>query len=72
MFGCTNTKPTKKDLTSKIDSLVTVIKNQEDYINDLNYQIGIMRDELRYKEDEISYWGHKLDSVSERLKKYEK
>ena len=48
---------TKKDVCGDlIDSLTEIIVDQKD-------QIHFLRDELQYKESEISYWGHKYDSI---------
>jgi len=48
---------TKKDVcVDLIDSLTEIIVDQKD-------QIHFLRDELQYKESEISYWGHKYDSI---------
>jgi len=48
---------TKKDVcVDLIDSLTEIIIDQKD-------QIHFLRDELQYKESEISYWGHKYDSI---------
>lgn len=43
------------NLTSKIDSLnIEIVENKK--------LIDELRDELRYKEGEVSYYGHLLDS----------
>ena len=48
---------TKKDVcVDLIDSLTEIIVDQKD-------QIHFLRDELQYKESEISSWGHKYDSI---------
>ena len=65
-YGCKSTDKTKMDevltLRVKVDSL-----NKEIY--ELYEQIDVMRDELQFKESEISYWGHKYDSIVEVVKK---
>ena len=68
LASCTCKKPTKKQLTKEINSLAIIIKKQQEYIQDLEYQISVFEDELNSKEDEISYLGHKLDSIKQ-LKK---
>jgi len=51
-----------KDIcTDLIDSLNEIIMDQRD-------QIHFLRDELQFKESEISYWGHKYDSIKHNLK----
>jgi len=53
---------TKRDIcTDQIDSLTEIIVDQRD-------QIHFLRDELQFKESEISYWGHKYDSIKHNLK----
>lgn len=64
LVGCRFIKPSKKELIKNTDSLITIIKNQQEQIHELELQIDIMQDELRFKESEISYWGHKYDSCS--------
>ena len=65
-YGCNVSDNTKDNevilLKSKIDSL-----NIE--ITQLYEEIDSMRDELQYREGEISYWGHKYDSIVEVVKK---
>jgi uncharacterized membrane protein YgaE (UPF0421/DUF939 family) len=53
LFGCKTTNQTKLD---ELTSLKIEIIN-------LNKQIDVMKDELQFKESEISYWGHKHDSM---------
>ena len=53
---------TKKDIcTDLIDSLNEIIVDQKE-------QIHYLRDELQFKESEISYWGHKYDSIKQKHK----
>ena len=53
---------TKKDVcTDLIDSLNEIIVDQK-------AQIHFLRDELQFKESEISYWGHKYDSIKQKHK----
>jgi hypothetical protein len=50
----------KKDIcTDLIDSLNEIIVDQKE-------QIHYLRDELQFKESEISYWGHKYDSIKQK------
>jgi hypothetical protein len=52
----------KKDIcTDLIDSLNEIIVDQK-------AQIHFLRDELQFKESEISYWGHKYDSIKQTRK----
>ena len=52
----------KKDIcTDLIDSLNEIIVDQKE-------QIHYLRDELQFKESEISYWGHKYDSIKQKCK----
>jgi len=52
----------KKDIcTDLIDSLYEIIVDQK-------AQIHFLRDELQFKESEISYWGHKYDSIKQTRK----
>ena len=52
----------KKDIcTDLIDSLNEIIVDQKE-------QIHYLRDELQFKESEISYWGHKYDSIKQKSK----
>ena len=52
----------KKDIcTDLIDSLNEIIVDQKE-------QIHLLRDELQFKESEISYWGHKYDSIKQTRK----
>jgi len=52
----------KKDIcTDLIDSLNEIIVDQKE-------QIHFLRDELQFKESEISYWGHKYDSIKTKNK----
>jgi len=47
--------------TYRIDSLTEIIVDQRD-------QIHFLRDEIQFKESEVSYWGHKYDSIKQNLK----
>jgi site-specific DNA-adenine methylase len=50
----------KKDIcTDLIDSLNEIIVDQKE-------QIHFLRDELQFRESEISYWGHKYDSIKQK------
>jgi len=52
----------KKDIcTDLVDSLNEIIVDQKD-------QIHFLKDELQFKESEISYWGHKYDSIKTKNK----
>ena len=57
-----NINTQKKDIcTDLIDSLNEIIVDQKE-------QIHFLRDELQFKESEISYWGHKYDSIKQKHK----
>lgn len=59
--SCSCTKITEVNkpvnLKKENDSLKLVII-------ELQEEINILKDELRFKEREVSYWGHKYDSLS--------
>ena len=48
---------------SSVDSLKNVIYQKDSIIEDLEYQVEIMSDEIQVRESEISYWGCKYDSL---------
>ena len=48
---------------SSVDSLTNVINQKDSIIEDLEYQVEIMSDEIQVRESEISYWGCKYDSL---------
>lgn len=57
-YSCSNNKLYEQkisNLNKTIDSLNQEIVTNEETIN-------ILRDEIQFREGEISYWGHKLDS----------
>lgn len=65
MSSCCNKQIYEKtilDLTTKIDSLnKEIISSQE--------TIEILKDEIQFREGEISLYGHQLDSCKQGLKK---
>ena len=63
-FNTLNTEvpDTKKDAcVDLIDSLNNIIVDQKD-------QIDFLREELQFRESEISYWGQKYDSIKQKHK----
>jgi hypothetical protein len=48
------------DLRKKIDSLKTEIADRDE-------QIELLEDGIQLREGEISYWGHKYDSLKIRI-----
>jgi hypothetical protein len=48
---------------SSVDSLNLVINQKDSIIEDLEYQVEIMSDEIQVRASEISYWGRKYDSL---------
>ena len=64
--SCRCTQPSQSELTlqKKYDSLIGVLKIQRELLEDQEIQIQNIRDQLQFKESEISYWGHKYDSCS--------
>ena len=64
-FGCKTTNQTKMDEVTMLKKTIDSLKLE---IVDLNEQIDFMKDELQFRESEISYWGHKYDSVVEVIK----
>lgn len=57
---------------SSVDSLTNVINQKDSIIEDLEYQVEIMSDEIQVRESEISYWGCKYDSTKIELNKYKR
>jgi hypothetical protein len=57
--SCKCTQPIQYEISYKkeYDSLLVILKEQE-------IEIDVMKDELQFKESEISYWGRKFDSCS--------
>ena len=61
LFSCKTTNQTKIDEFTLLKKTIDSLKME---ITELNEQIDIMKDELQFKESEISYWGHKYDSLN--------
>ncbi len=57
---------------SSVDSLRNVIDQKDSIIEDLEYQVEIMSDEIQVRESEISYWGRKYDSTIIVISKYKR
>ena len=57
---------------SSVDSLENVINQKDSIIEDLEYQVEIMSDEIQMRESEISYWGRKYDSTMIVISKYKR
>ena len=57
---------------SSVDSLENVIDQKDSIIEDLEYQVDIMSDEIQVRESEISYWGRKYDSTMIVISKYKR
>jgi hypothetical protein len=57
---------------SSVDSLENVINQKDSIIEDLEYQVEIMSDEIQVRESEISYWGRKYDSTMIVINKYKR
>ncbi len=57
---------------SSVDSLRNVIDQKDSIIEDLEYQVEIMSDEIQVRESEISYWGRKYDSTMIVISKYKR
>lgn len=63
---------TTKPELNKVDSIAMYKMEVESLkleIVDLNSQLEWIRDDLRFKESEVSYWGHKYDSCMVILSK---
>ena len=71
--SCNTCKKTTQDVVVVEDSMVKSLKHQIDSlkieIDDLKDQNNIVVDLLRSKEGEISYWGHKYQSLSDSINK---
>ena len=67
LISCRCTKPSKKEqierLTYQVDSLTRIAKDQDEMIDELYDRIDGLNDALQIREGEISYWGHKYDSI---------
>ena len=52
--------------TTKIPE-IDILKKENDSLKlviiELQEEINILKDELRFKEREVGYWGHKYDSL---------
>jgi len=57
---------------NSVDSLENVIDQKDSIIEDLEYQVDIMSDEIQVRESEISYWGCKYDSTMIVISKYKR
>jgi len=57
---------------SSVDSLENVINQKDSIIEDLEYQVYEMNDEIQMREAEISYWGCKYDSTMIVISKYKR
>lgn len=68
LISLTSCKTTDKVKIDEVVMLKKTIDSLKLEIVDLNEQIDFMKDELQFRESEISYWGHKYDSVSEVIK----
>ena len=66
LCSCRCTQPSDSEilLQKKYNALKEVVKAQREIMEDQEIQIQNMRDQLQFKESEISYWGHKYDSCS--------
>lgn len=60
--GCGFIRPSKK-------TLVTIIKDQQQYIFDLRFQMNSLKNKLNKQEEKINYLDYKLDSITKQLKK---
>ena len=61
---CTQPSQTEVILQNKYDSLSKVLKEERYFIAEQEVQIQILKDEIQFRESEVSYWGHKYDSCS--------
>lgn len=59
-YSCGSTKTTK---ISELELLKKENDSLKLVIIELQEEVNILRDELRFKESEVSYWGHKYDSL---------
>lgn len=59
-YSCSGTKTTK---VSELDLLKKENDSLKQVVIELQEEVNILKDELRFKEGEVSYWGHKYDSL---------
>lgn len=59
-YSCSGTKTTK---VSELDLLKKENDSLKQAVIELQEEVNILKDELRFKEGEVSYWGHKYDSL---------
>ena len=57
---------------SSVDSLENVIDQKDSIIEEFEYQVYEMNDEIQMREAEISYWGRKYDSTMIVISKYKR
>lgn len=63
LVGCSNTNQQKISLLVRhIDSLNKNIDSLNNEISDDRELIKNLMNEIQFRESEISFWGHKLDS----------
>jgi hypothetical protein len=48
---------------SSVDSLTKVINEKDSLIEDLEFQVDVLEEDISEREAEISYWGRKYDSL---------
>lgn len=48
---------------SSVDSLTNVINEKDSLIEDLEFQVDMLEEDIQLRESEISYWGQKYDSL---------
>ena len=57
---------------SSVDSLRNVIDQKDSIIEEFEYQVYEMNDEIQMREAEISYWGRKYDSTMIVISKFKR
>jgi len=58
-----STNRTNSQVYQENDSLKSELISKDSIIFDLQYQVEILQDDIQLREDEISYWGQKYDSL---------
>ena len=71
--SCNTCKKTTQDVVVVEDSMVKSLKHQIDSLKieivELKYENDNMKDLLRVKDGEVSYWGQKYSSLNDSLNK---
>ena len=62
--GCACTESTTvTEIKDPCEEYKTRIESLNVYVKELEEQIDVMQEAIQWREAEISYWGHKYDSI---------